>query len=377
MRLIGELQTEKQVFGFQAFLKNHGIKSLYDSTPQGIYRVWVIEEDDCDKAAAYYNEWKQNPEAAFSAPNAVGPSIAEQASAPPRERSNWRVRISTPRLRSPFSLNNFIIILCGFLFILTLVQMGRLQQRHGIIALEYELVPIQQQLMFDYPAYLVNFEKFFEKYDVKTPEDLKELPPKAQASFKKIEKTPTWKGVGDMIAARNWDLLQQLPEGTLFGKIRQGEFWRLFTPVLLHGGWLHILFNMAWLFILGRQIEERIGKFRYIFLSLLLGVAGNVAQYLVSGPIFLGYSGIITGMVGFIWMRQKIAPWEGYPLQRPVIVFITVFVAAMFVLELVTMALQFFHITEAGANIANTAHIIGGVFGILLGRFSFFQRGHP
>lgn len=275
-----------------------------------------------------------------------------------------------------FSLNNFMICLCGFLFIWTLFQEVRLVQKQGPIAREYELVPIEQELFFDYSEYRAELKKFLDLYSVKTTEDLKELPPEVQDRFKKIQEAPAWKGVAEMIATRDWTLTEKLPDGTLFGKIRQGQVWRLFTPVLLHGNWLHILFNMAWLFILGRQIEERIGKFRYILLSLLLGILGNVAQYIVDGPDFLGYSGIITGMVGFIWMRQKTAPWEGYPLQRPVILFITVFVVAMLALQALFMTLRFFNITGVSTNIANTAHVIGGIFGACLGRLSVFQRSH-
>ena len=42
----------------------------------------------------------------------------------------------------------------------------------------------------------------------------------------------------------------------LFEKIRQGELWRLFTPCILHRDFLHILFNMIWVWILVKQIEE-------------------------------------------------------------------------------------------------------------------------
>lgn len=365
MRLIAEFKHEKEAFGFHTYLQNHGVKSVYDSTGEGIYRVWGIEEDDFEKAVGYLNEWKKDP---FSVPEELPPSTPHPS---------WKVRMEAPRFSSPISLTNILIIVCGFLFFWTLAQMGRLEQQHGKVALQYELVPLQQQLMFDHPEYLANFQKFFEEYDVKTEDELKALPPDAEARFNKIEKAPTWKGVADMVVTRNWGLLENLPEGTLFGKIRQGEVWRLISPVLLHGGVLHILFNMAWLYILGRQVEERLGKFRYLFLSILLGVISNVAQYLVSGPIFLGYSGIITGLVGFIWMRQKIAPWEGYPLQRPVIVFITVFVFAMLGLEIISMALQFFNVTDVYANIANTAHIIGGFTGVILGKLPFFSRGRP
>ncbi len=366
MRLIGDFQNEKLAFNFQVFLQNHGVKSLYDSTGPGAYRVWVIEEDDIDKALEFYQEWQKNP---LQAP-------PQEEKAPSAEPSHWKVRIDPPRLTTPFLLNNFIIILCGFLFLWTLIQIGRLQQQKGPIALQYELVPLQQKLMFDHPAYFNRIEKFLDENQIKTDEDLKALTPALQANFKKLLDVPKWDGIGAMVVNREWSLYQELPSGTLFGKIREGEVWRLISPVLLHGGWLHLLFNMAWLFILGRQIEDRLGKTRYLFLSLLLGIFSNLAQYLVSGPIFLGYSGIVVGMVGFIWMRQKVAPWEGYPLQRPVIIFISIFVVAMLALEVISMTLQFFHLRAGYANIANTAHVIGGVFGALLGRLSLFERGH-
>lgn len=369
MRLIGEFQNEKEAFEFQLFLQNHEIKSVYDQALEG-YRLWVIEEDQFEKALAYYHQWKQDPSSQqFKV--AQEKTSAQNASNP---RFSWKVKPPLPPNRASFSLTHFLITVCGLVFLWTLFQEGSMVKSQEAIALEYELVPIQKQLLFDYPASLSKVENFLEQHDVRTEEELKQIPAEDLATFNQIQNEPTWKGISDIVVNRNWELIQKLPEGTLFGKIRQGQLWRLITPVLLHGGWLHLFFNMAWLFILGHQIEERIGKSRYLLLSLLLGVISNVAQYLAAGPIFLGYSGIITGMVGFIWVRQKFAPWEGYPLQRSVIALITVFVAIMFALELVSMALQFFHVTEIYPNIANAAHIFGGLCGVILGRLSFFAR---
>jgi len=95
----------------------------------------------------------------------------------------------------------------------------------------------------------------------------------------------------------------------------------------------------------------------------------------MSGPDFLGFSGVVIGMAGFIWMRQRQAPWEGYPLQKATVMFILFFVAAMFALELLVFFLRLFNIGNLSASIANTAHIIGGLCGMVLGRFSFFSRG--
>jgi len=118
----------------------------------------------------------------------------------------------------------------------------------------------------------------------------------------------------------------------------------------------------------------RLRKMKICLLILIIGVLSNIAQYLVSGPYFLGFSGVVVGLAGFIWVRQKRAPWEGYPLQKGTALFLLFFVLAMFAIELITFGLQLFSIIQVTPNIANTAHIIGGLTGMLLGRFSFFSR---
>ncbi len=164
-------------------------------------------------------------------------------------------------------------------------------------------------------------------------------------------------------------------DGPLFTKIREGEVWRLFTPCLLHAGILHILFNMAWAWLLIKQVEQRLSKWKTLILILLIGIVANFAQYFVSGPYFLGFSGVVVGLVGFIWVRQKIAPWEGYPLQKSTFLFILIFVIAMFALEIFSLVSAAITAKEISANIANTAHIIGGITGALFGRLPFFSRG--
>jgi GlpG protein len=131
---------------------------------------------------------------------------------------------------------------------------------------------------------------------------------------------------------------------------------------------------MIWVWILLKQIEERLSKWKICLLILLIGVISNTCQYLISGPYFLGFSGVAVGLAGFIWMRQKKAPWEGYPLQKGTILFLLFFVVAMFALELFTFGLQLFTAVKITPSIANTAHIVGGLAGMLFGRFSFFGR---
>lgn len=377
MRLIGAFEEEKQAFAFQSFLTRQGVESTYDlhrdlEAKQTVYNVWVMNEDDIEKVSAWFEEFRQNPEDARFRWTKEEPKVAIPLM---KEDKKWKIRVEMRPPRFSFTLTNFFISLCIVLFFWDGFQAAQLQQARGEIALQY-LTPLEQKLFFDYPKYFENFKEFLDLYPVKTIKELAELPPEAQECFKKVEDAPTWKGFSELIMTRSMRDWKEIPSGTLFYKIRQGEVWRLFTPVLLHGSILHILFNMIWMAVLGKQIEARIGKFKFIVLIATLGVLPNIAQYLVSGPNFLGFSGIIVGLAGFIWMREKVAPWEGYPVQRIILIFLFVYVLAILLLEIISMSLQFFHVTDLSANIANTAHIVGGLVGLALGRLHFFSRGH-
>lgn len=80
--------------------------------------------------------------------------------------------------------------------------------------------------------------------------------------------------------------------------ILRGELWRLFTPMLLHGSLVHIAFNMYALHIFGPSLEGRFGHWRFLFLYLLGGFAGNVASFIFSPAYSLGSSTAIFGLLG-------------------------------------------------------------------------------
>jgi len=189
-----------------------------------------------------------------------------------------------------------------------------------------------------------------------------------------IDKMPFWKGIYESILLKkggeNGGETASLP---LFEKIKQGQVWRLFSPCILHKELLHLVFNMLWLWLLAKQIEQRLSRLKFILLILIVGIISNVAQYLMSGPYFLGFSGVIMGFVGFIWARQQVAPWEGYPLQKPVFLFLGIYVFLMFILSFFSFITQAIGFNLFGPNIANTAHISGAIVGWILGRFPFFS----
>lgn len=79
--------------------------------------------------------------------------------------------------------------------------------------------------------------------------------------------------------------------------ILAGQYWRLITPVLLHGSFLHIAFNMYALFIIGSGLELYYGRVRYLLLYLVAGFAGNVFSFLFSPNPSLGASTAVFGLV--------------------------------------------------------------------------------
>jgi rhomboid protease GluP len=92
--------------------------------------------------------------------------------------------------------------------------------------------------------------------------------------------------------------------------ILQGQFWRLITPVLLHGGILHIGFNMYALYIFGPGLERHFGHWRFLALYLLGGFAGNVLSFVFSPAYSLGSSTAIFGLLGaegvFLYQNREL-----------------------------------------------------------------------
>jgi membrane associated rhomboid family serine protease len=85
------------------------------------------------------------------------------------------------------------------------------------------------------------------------------------------------------------------------------EPWRLLTSVFMHGGILHLLFNMYALYVFGQLLEHMLGRGRYLALYLLAGLGGSVAVDLIASPYqpVVGASGAIFGLMGAYFVIQR------------------------------------------------------------------------
>lgn len=148
--------------------------------------------------------------------------------------------------------------------------------------------------------------------------------------------------------------LEDKDKGSLW-EVRQGQIWRLVTPILMHGGIIHIFLNLWWMKDLGSVLERRIGWRSLLGLIVVIAVISNLAQYYVSGPLFLGMSGVVFGLLGFIWIKGKFDPNFGLGLPRPVVF-----------LMLLWLVLGYYGALDSfvGGKIANTAHLAGLFMGM-------------
>src|SRR6266853_1022949 len=250
MRLIGHLESETVARVFGDYLFVQGVENQIEFIKGEGWGIWITEEEQIANASALFAEFRGNPDDPKYHTQATKAETlrAERA----KSEEAWRNRLRNRRhLFRPLTGYGFGPLTFVFIAISIVVFF---RSRFGM-----DLEPIQS--LFISP-FLIG--------DSYVPPDL------------------------------------SLPE------IRHGQIWRLFTPMFIHFNALHILFNMLWLRDLGSMIEGRQSSWHLAILVLVIAAGSNLAQfYFGHYPNFGGMSGVVYGLLGYIWMRGRFDPASG------------------------------------------------------------------
>ncbi len=283
MRLIGQLEDEGQAQRFGDSLYGEGIESQLEQNARGFHEIWVLDEDQIERAAALLEAFSERPDA---------PQFTKTAQKGAEKRHRDQKQAVPKRAR---------IVDGRTLFYKPPVA-------YGVLTITLIVISV------------------------------------AAAILTKMGTNPGPTALLSITQYTEGGYMTGLPE------IRQGQIWRLFTPMFLHFGIMHILFNMLWLRDLGSMIEARKSPWFLLMLVLVIAAVSNVAQYWHSGPTFGGMSGVVYGLLGYVWMQGKFNPASGLVLHP----------------QTVTLMIVWFFLCLSGfmGNIANTAHAVGAIVGI-------------
>jgi membrane associated rhomboid family serine protease len=147
----------------------------------------------------------------------------------------------------------------------------------------------------------------------------------------------------------------------------------IFISMFLHGGWLHLLGNMLFLFVFGRSIEDRFGHLQFLLLYLLSGVAAAVVQIAVSPGSrvpTIGASGAIAGVLGAYFICFPGARITTliplfiffWTVQLPAILLLGYWFLIQFIAGFQMLSIQ----TATAGGVAWWAHIGGFTCGVLM-----------
>lgn len=128
-------------------------------------------------------------------------------------------------------------------------------------------------------------------------------------------------------------------------EVSDGQVWRLWTPIFLHGDFMHVFFNVLWLIPLGSAIEYRRGTVYLLAFVLAVALVSNLAQFTQRGPNFVGISGVVSALFGFVLVVGKFSPEDGIGIDSRTAVFMLLFLGIC--------------MTDLIPNAANWAHMVG------------------
>jgi len=156
-------------------------------------------------------------------------------------------------------------------------------------------------------------------------------------------------------------------------QILSGHYWLLVTALFLHGGILHLVFNLLWIRDLGQMAEELFGPAVMLLIYLVSGVAGNLlavwtpfllemAGFEARHAAILGASGAVFGLLGaMIAFGNRLAHWQARAMAKQFRTWAIVLIGLGFLIP----------------GVSNAGHVGGFLGGYLLGRILPLRRQNP
>ncbi len=146
------------------------------------------------------------------------------------------------------------------------------------------------------------------------------------------------------------------------------EWPTLFTSMFMHAGFMHLGGNMLYLYIFGDNVEDRLGRVRYLFFYLVCGLAATFSQTLMdtsSSIPNVGASGAIAGVLGayiFMYPNEKIKVLMG----QQIVMMPALFVIGIWFLLQFMSGVSSLYSTESEGGVAYMAHVGGFLSGLAI-----------
>lgn len=252
MRQIGFIDTESQARVFRSYLLTLGMHSDVDQAGDKRWAVWVHEETRLDEGRRELEQFVADPRnARYQAGAAVGKEIEKTA-----EKENKRFKNRHVDMRT---------------------QWHKSQMMGGTLTLVLIFASVALTALMYMPGWGGFIKQWF-----------------SIMAYQYIDNR--------MVYNRSEPL----------DEVLHGQVWRLITPIFLHFGIMHILFNMLWLKMLGGAVEAVEGTGRLALHVLLYAIAGNVFQLFLTAPNFGGMSGVNYGLFAYVWLVGKYSNDQRY-----------------------------------------------------------------
>ncbi len=310
MRMIGTIKGGDDAERFSDHLITQKIDNMVEESSSGDFSVWVERDDDIDRAKGELDRFLKNPaDAKFNA----APKQAERIREEERKKQKKK-RAKFVDVRTSWSQpSQWIAPLTIALIVASMaVSIGS-----GSI-----WGPTNDRRSFNVGARrldLINMIAF----------------------------APTWdpQALTAWVAKHPFVNQNELEFRIWLDAMQHGQVWRLVTPIFLHLGILHLLFNMFWLRDLGAMIEIRRGTGALAVIVLSSAIISNFGEFFWSGAGFGGMSGVLYALFGYIWIKQRYEPQLGLGLSQET--------------SLILIGWLVICMTGWMGPVANAAHVVG------------------